>query len=192
VRIRSAALLAAAALVVGCGDATTSSATAPSPAPVSEWENVSAGTISAGDPIPAPEGEPILWMTGLVSNTNQSDEVTVDLATLEQMPLVQFEAFEPFEERNMTFEGVLMTDLMEIAGAGTGASELHITALDDYEFTIPLEEIRGTKVLLATKAEGEHMTVADGGPTRIIFPPDSQFGQNPDAWVWSVETIVVR
>jgi hypothetical protein len=74
-------------------------------------------------------------MTGLVSNTNQSDEVT--------------------------------------------ASELHITALDDYEFTIPLEEIRGTKVLLATKAEGEHMTVADGGPTRIIFSPDSQFGQNP-------------
>jgi hypothetical protein len=187
VRIRSAALLAAAALVVGCGDATTSS-----PAPVSEWEDVSAGTISAGDPIPAPEDEPILSISGLISNTNRSDEISIDLPTLEKMPLVKFEAFEPFEERNMTFEGVLMADLMEIAGADTKASEAHFTALDDYEFTIPLEDIRRTRVLLATMADGEHMTVEDGGPIRIVFPPDSELGQNPDAWIWNVEIIVVR
>jgi hypothetical protein len=192
-RRSAAALVAAISLVVlGCGNGATSSNAASSPTPVSEWKNVSAGTIRAGDPIPAPEDEPILSISGLVSNTNRSDEITVDLTTLEKMPLIQFEVVEPFEERNMTFEGVPIADLMEIAGAGTGANELHVTALDDYEFTIPLEVIRETKVLLATKAQGEHMTVADGGPTRIIFPPDSQFGQNPNAWVWSVETIDVR
>jgi hypothetical protein len=185
--------VAATSLVaLGCGTGATSSSAASSPPPVSEWKDVSAGTIRAGDPIPAPEDEPILSINGLISRTNRSDELAVDLTTLEEMPLIQFEVFEPFVEKNMTFEGVPIADLMEIVGADSEASELHVTALDDYEFTIPLEEIRGTKVLLATKAEGEHMTVADGGPTRIIFPADSQFGQNPDAWVWSVETIVVR
>jgi hypothetical protein len=191
-RSAAAALAVTSLVVLGCGNGATSSDAASSPAPVSEWKNVSAGTIRAGDPIPAPEDEPILSINGQVSKTNRSNEIAVDLTTLEEMPLIQYEVLEPFVEKNMTFEGVPITDLMEIAGADKEASELHVTALDDYEFTIPLEEIRGTKVLLATKSEGEHMTVADGGPTRIVFPPDSQFGKNPNAWVWSVETIVVR
>lgn len=188
-RIRNALLVAAAAMiVVACGDAPDSSATAP----VTEWENISAGTIQAGDPIPAPDREPILEISGLISNPNQSDVLIVDLPTLEHMPLVELRAFEPFENREMTFEGVLMSDLMAIAGVDPTASEAHFTALDDYEIDIPLTEFARSNVLLATKADGEHMSVEDGGPIRIIFPAGSELGENPDAWIWNVETIVVR
>jgi hypothetical protein len=189
VKIRTCLLVIAAAMaVVACGEAPEASTTAP----VTEWENVSSGKIQADDPIPTPEDEPILEISGLVSNTNQSDAITIDLATLEQMPLVKLKVFEPFEEKDVTFEGVLMSDLMTIAGADRKASEAHFTALDDYEIDIPLEEITSTDVLLATKADGEHMSIEDGGPTRIVFPPDSEFGENTDAWIWNVETIVIR
>jgi len=36
------------------------------------------------------------------------------------------------------------------------------------------------------------MSVADGGPTRIIFPSDSTIGRNIDMWIWNVESMVVR
>jgi hypothetical protein len=193
VKLRSVVLVMAATLVaLGCGDAETSSATAPSPAPVSEWRNVSAGTIRTGDPIPTPEDEPVLSISGLVSNTNGSDQITIDLPTLEQLRLVELEVFEPFEKKRIMFEGVLMRDLLEIAGTDTAAREAHFTALDDYEMTIPMEEFSRSDVLLATKADGEHMSVEDGGPTRIVFPPDSAFSENTDAWIWNVEVIVVR
>jgi hypothetical protein len=175
-------------VVAACGEASESSSTAP----VTEWEDISAGTIQADDAIPAPDGEPILEISGLVSKPNQSDAISIDLRTLEQMPLVKLRAFEPFEEREITFQGVLMSDLMAIAGADPKASEAHFTALDDYEIDIPLEEFTRTDVLLATKADGEHMSIEEGGPTRIIFPANSEMGENPDAWIWNVETIVVR
>jgi hypothetical protein len=187
--MRSAVLVAAAAvLVAACGDAPDSSATAP----VTEWENISAGTLHAGDSIPAPDGEPILEISGLISRPNRAGVIAIDLPTLETMPLAKLRVFEPFENTHMAFEGVLMSDLLAIAGADPEASEAHFTALDDYVIDIPLEEIARTNVLLATKAEGAHMSVEDGGPTRIIFPAGSELGENPDAWIWNVETIVVR
>ena len=187
-KIRTCLLVVAAVLVAACGEAAESSATAP----VTEWENISAGSIQADDAIPAPKDEPILEISGMISKPNASDVISIDLRTLEQMPQVKLRAFEPFEEREITFEGVLMSDLMAIAGADPNATEAHFTALDDYEIDIPVEEFTRTDVLLATKAEGEHMSIEDGGPTRIIFPADSEMGENSDAWIWNVETIVVR
>lgn len=160
--------------------------------PVSDWEVVSAGTIVPGDPVPLPDGEPVLRISGMVSNTNQGNAIELDLATLEQMPLVKLEVVEPFEERTIVFEGVLMSDLMAAVGADPQARETRFIALDDYAIEIPLTEFQRTDVLLATKADGEHMSVDGGGPTRIVFPPDSEFGESSDTWIWSVKTIVVR
>jgi hypothetical protein len=189
VKIRNCLLVVATALVVAaCGQVPESSGTAP----VTEYENVSAGKIQADDAIPAPDEEPVLEISGLISKPNQSDVISIDLRTLEQMPLVKLKVFEPFEEKDVTFEGVPMSDLMAIAGAEPKASEAHFTALDDYEMVIPLEEFERSNVLLATKANGKHMSIEDGGPTRIVFPADSEFGENSDAWIWNVKTIVVR
>ncbi|HSK95127.1 MAG TPA: molybdopterin-dependent oxidoreductase [Euzebyales bacterium] len=179
-------------MTLGCTNAATSSAAPSTPAPVTAWRNVSAGTIAGDEPVPTPPADPVLSISGLISNTNDGGELVADLATLEQMPLGQLEVVEPFENRTMVFEGVLMSDLAEIAGVDARATEAHFTALDDYEFTIPLEEIRSKRVLLATSAEGEPMSVEEGGPIRIIFPPDSEFGRNTDAWIWSVTTIDFR
>lgn len=180
------AALGTAGLVSCGGDGTSNSAESV------EHEQVSAGKIGVGDALPDPKQPAILSIEGLVSNTNAHDKARVDLATLEKMPLVELEVYEPFEKRTMTFEGVLMSELMSIAGADSGASEVHITALDDYKVDLSMDEIGDSDILLAPKADGSHMSVAEGGPTRIVFPPKSAAGRNPDLWIWSVESMVVR
>lgn len=180
----------AAVLATGCGGAAQETSSAPSP--ITKVQNVSAGSLASADAIPAPKQDAILDVSGKISKTNSGKKVELDLPTLEQMPLVELRVFEPFEKKNMIFEGVLMSDLMDIVGADTTAQEAHFTALDDYEFDIPLEEFSRSDVLLATKADGQRMSIADGGPIRIVFPSDSELGQNTDAWIWNVETIVIR
>src|ERR671911_798805 len=34
-----------------------------------------------------------------------------------------------------------------------------------------------------TKAYGGHMSIVDGGPTRLIFPSDSDMARNTDMWI---------
>jgi hypothetical protein len=36
------------------------------------------------------------------------------------------------------------------------------------------------------------MSIVDGGPTRLIFPSDSDMARNTDMWIWNVDTMVVR
>ena len=98
---------------------------------------------------------------------------------LEKMSMVKLRVFEPFEKKEMVFEGVLMSELMKIIGADSSATEVHLTALDDYKIDLPMSALKKADVLLATKADGNHMSIVDGGPTRIIFPPDRTWPATP-------------
>jgi hypothetical protein len=53
---------------------------------------------------------------------------------------------------------------------GDSASSVRITALDDYQVDIPFAEIEKWPILLATRMNGEYMSIENSGPTRIIFP----------------------
>jgi hypothetical protein len=160
--------------------------------PAVESQDVSEGVFGPGDAIPLPKGERVLSISGLISNVNDDDETTLDVATLEKMSMVKLRVFEPFEKKEMVFEGVLMSELMKIIGADSSATEVHLTALDDYKIDLPMSVLKKADVLLATKADGNHMSIVDGGPTRIIFPPDSDMARNTDMWIWNVDTMVVR
>ena len=157
-----------------------------------EREDVSDGELGPTDAIPQPKGERILSISGLISNPNDADGAHLDLLTLEKMPRVKIKVFEPFEQEDMVFEGVLMSDLMEILGADSSAKEVHFTALDDYKIDLPISDLEEDEVLLATRADGAHMSISAGGPTRIVFPPTSEIGRNTDMWIWNVDSMVVR
>jgi hypothetical protein len=157
-----------------------------------EREDVSSGEIGPDDSIPMPKDKSVLSITGLISNPNDGEMTRLDLATLGEMPIVQLRVFEPFEKRNVTFEGVLMSDLMEIVGAEASATEVHFTALDHYKVDLSLKEIDSKEILLALKSDGKGMSVVDGGPTRIIFPPNSVSGRNSDMWIWNVKSMLVH
>jgi hypothetical protein len=189
--IRLAALALVAALAVAaCGGGQEEAPPASAP-DVSVPQVVDDGTLAAGEKIGAPKGEVVLTMTGAIGAANNGKKLELDLASLEQMRRVRLEAAEPFLKRRVMFEGVLLSDLLEVAGVRDDASTVSLTALDDYKVDFKLADVRSSQMLLATKADGKHMPVDRSGPIRIVFPDASSLGRNPDLWIWSVSTMKV-
>jgi hypothetical protein len=187
-RLAALALVAALAVAACGGGEKTPSASAPD---VSVPLVVDDGTLAAGEKIGAPKGEVVLTVSGDIGARNKGKSLELDLASLEQMRRVRLEAAEPFLKRRVMFEGVLLSDLLAVAGVPDTASTVSLTALDDYKVDFKLADVRSSQMLLATKADGKHMPVDRSGPIRIVFPDASSLGRNPDLWIWSVSSMKV-
>jgi hypothetical protein len=182
--------LAAVLALAACGtkDKAAPSGTAPS---ASVPTVVSSGSLAAGEKVAAPKGEVVLTITGDIGEVNKGRKLVLDLASLEKMRQTRLEAAEPFLKRRVTFQGVLLSDLLAVAGVPDSASKVSLTALDDYKVDFTLADVRSSQMLLATRADGKHMPVDKSGPIRIVFPDGSSLGRNPDLWIWSVSTMKV-
>jgi hypothetical protein len=188
IRLVVVALVAALA-VAACGgkeEAPTQAAPDPSAPQV-----VDGGTLAAGEKVSAPKGDVVLTVTGDIGTANKGKKLELDLASLEKMRQVRVEAAEPFLKRRVVFEGVLLSDLLAVAGVPDSASKVSLTALDDYKVDFKVADVRSSQMLLATKADGKHMPVDRSGPIRIVFPDGSSLGRNPDLWIWSVASMKV-
>ncbi len=182
--------LVAALAVAACGgkDDTPRPAAAPA-APMPTV--VDEGTLAAGEKLPAPKGEVVLTVTGAIGAHNKGKRLEFDLASLERMRRVRLEVAEPFLKRRVMFEGVLLSDLLEVAGVADSATRVSLTALDDYKVDFQVADVRSSQMLLAIKADGKHMPVDRSGPIRIVFPDSSTLGRSPDLWIWSVSSMKV-
>jgi hypothetical protein len=189
--IRLAVVALVVALVVAaCGGKDEAATKAPTPS-ASTPQVVDDGSLAAGQKISAPQGEVVLTLTGDIGAANKGSKLELDLASLEKMRRVRVEAAEPFLKRRVMFEGVLLSDLLAVAGVPSSASKISLTALDDYKVDFKLDDVRSSQMLLATKADGKHMPVDRSGPIRIVFPDSSSLGRNPDLWIWSVASMKV-
>jgi hypothetical protein len=189
IRLVVVALVAALALAA-CGGKEEAQTQGPAPN-VSAPQVVDDGSLAAGEKISAPEGEVLLTVSGDIGTANKGKTLELDLASLEQMRRVRLEAAEPFLKRRVMFEGVLLSDLLAVAGVPDSASKISLTALDDYKVDFKVADVRSSQMLLATKADGKHMPVDRSGPIRIVFPDASSLGRNPDLWIWSVASMKV-
>ena len=191
IRLAVVALVTALA-VAACGgggeEEAAPKAATPSP---STPQVVDDGSLAVGEKIAAPKGEVVLTVTGDIGAANKGSRLELDLASLEQMRRVRLEAAEPFLKRRVMFEGVLLSDLLAVAGVPDTASKVSLTALDDYKVEFKVADVRSSQMLLATRADGKHMPVDRSGPIRIVFPDGSSLGRNPDLWVWSVSSMKV-
>ena len=122
----------------------------------------------------------MLTVSGDIGAANKGRTLELDLASLEQMRRVRLETAEPFLKRRVTFEGVLLSDLLAVADVPDTASTVSLTALDDYKVDFKVADVRSSQMLVATKADGKPMPVDRSGPIRIVFPDSSSMGRNPD------------
>jgi hypothetical protein len=145
------ALVAALALAA-CGGGKEGASTQAAPSASSPLV-VDDGTLAAGKRIAAPKGEVVLTMTGDIGAANKGKRLELDLASLESMPRVRLEAAEPFLKRRVMFEGVLLSDLLKVAGVPDSANKVSLTALDDYKVDFTVADVRSS-----------HPTTASGWP----------------------------
>ena len=165
-------------------------------AEVTTYDMVREADLKPGDAIPSPTDETVLTVTGEITAINSGDSLSFDMATLERLGTVQYTVHDPWADADVTYSGVLVSDLLAVAGVSSSATSLHLTALDDYEVDIPIADTEKWPLLLATQTNGEYMTVADGGPSRIIYPyhafPELDSPTNQNLWIWNVVTIEIR
>ena len=67
------------------------------------------------------------------------------------------------------------------------------SSLDDYEVDFATEDLHKWPILLATRSNGEHMTIENSGPTRFI-PPIHRYPGILDVyqrshWIWNLATM---
>ncbi|MDY7101912.1 MAG: molybdopterin-dependent oxidoreductase [Actinomycetota bacterium] len=177
-------LVALTAVVTGCSDDGNDEFAART------YVEVDTATLDATDLQP-PEGETVLEVTGgLVTNTD--DGLELDLDMLERMRTVELELFEPFVEERMTFRGVPLEDVVELAGVPDGATTMRTVALNEYEVDIPLDVLDTEGVLLAYEGDGVPLALDEGGPIRIVFADDHPDVANESLWNWSLAAIDLR
>lgn len=160
------------------------------------YVEVTAETLRATDPIPAPAGDVVLTVSGDIGKADAGSTLRLDLATVEQMGLVRYTVHDPWLDADHEFSGVLLADVLDTVGASSASTHLRFVAIDDYEVQISIADARRWPVLLATKMDGQPMTVEDKGPTRIVWPydqyPEIDRLTYKDLWIWSLETLEVR
>ena len=158
------------------------------------YETVAPAAISPGADIPTPVDETVLILTGAIAVKNEGDQLSFDMPTLEKVGLVKYTVADPWLNTEVTYTGVLLSDLLKVAQATETVSAVHVVALDDYAADIPISEIQEWPVLLATQADGQYIAIEHNGPTRIIFPYDSHpnITNARNMSVWNVKSLEIK
>jgi hypothetical protein len=143
--------------------------------------------------MPAPTGEVILTVSGAITTTNGDDVLALDAALFATLPQHSFTTGTIWTEGTATYSGVLLRDLLAAVGATGGTVKL--TALNDYEISMPAAEAREDGPLLANLAGGQPMPVRDKGPVWLIYPYDGVAGYRTEQTyarsIWQLNRIEI-
>ncbi len=114
---------------------------------------------------------------------------SLDEDGLAALGMVEATIEEPWLEEDIAFRGVWMADLLERLDLTDRTVHLH--AIDDYEVTFRPGDLEPGDALLAVRADGEPIPIAEGGPIRLVFLDDG-IGANRDLWIWSIDVLTAR
>ena len=195
-RVVTTATLAAVLGTAGCGAGpkTTGSGRSSQPS--------DAATVLT---LPSSTGTPLLTFTGKLGGTGGASAgttggvgggepaVSLDRAAVDSLNRIELTVYDPFQKQQLGYKGVWLMDLLRAVGVAESASNLHITALDDYVVDIPMSDVRAGGIFLAVQnLDGSPIPVSGGGPTRIVFRDGTPAGNNSEQWIWSLATIEVQ
>ncbi|SFV38578.1 hypothetical protein SAMN05216456_3507 [Devosia crocina] len=141
-----------------------------------------------------PTGAEILEVNGSITNSNADGKAIFDLNMLDALPQRVTKATTPWYTGEHEFSGVIISDLLDYLGAS--GENVTFTALNDYASEIPMAELEDMPVILATRVDGEELSVRDKGPLFVIYPFDLDstlyneviFGRS----VWQVASVTVH
>lgn len=114
------------------------------------------------------------------------------LADLESLGMYRVTTRTFWPGNDGTYEGPLLADVLRRAGLYDAAG-VRISALDGFSQVLPRQDWTRWPVLLATRRDGQPLSVRNKGPLRVIYPRD----MSPELsdtlyrlrWVWLVNRI---
>jgi hypothetical protein len=133
--------------------------------------------------LPAPQGEVLLTVSGAILRGNARDEqgrleARFDRIMLERLGTTEVVTGTPWHTGKVRFEGVALRVLFD--AVGVQGSNVRAVAHNEYSATLPVSDATRYPVILATKANGEAMTLRNKGPLFVIYPFDSDRALHTD------------
>jgi hypothetical protein len=105
--------------------------------------------------------------------------------------LQTFDVYNPWEKRKDSYSGVLLNEL--VSKYAPNSQSLVVTAIDDYQVTITVEDGQNMRILLATKVNDRYIDVKNKGPMRIVFPDydvaDKRYELSLPKWMWMIKRL---
>lgn len=151
-------------------------------------------SASYAQPLAAPKGEPVLVISGEISNTNVDGTAQFDLPMLEALGMVKISTKTPWYDDVVTFEGVPMDKLMTLVGAK--GKTVRAIALNDYVTSIPIDDFAKYGTIMAIKQNGQYMPIRDKGPLFIVYPFDSNADLQTQTYygrsAWQLAKLIVE
>jgi DMSO/TMAO reductase YedYZ molybdopterin-dependent catalytic subunit len=125
-----------------------------------------------------------LSVTGLVNNTLS---LSYDQVLAEFQPYTKVVTLHCVEgwSVKILWEGFLLEDLLEQAGADMNASTVIFRAYDGYSTALPLQYIRDNKIMIAYKMNDLTLPPERGFPFQLVA--ESQIGYKWIKWLTSIE-----
>ena len=160
------------------------------------YDVVSPGTLQPGSPVPPPTEPVVLTVRGRLGLAHAEAGVTFDMPTLERLGLIRFTTPTAWTDGLVTFEGVLLSRLLEVLAVPGDVTTLAMTALNDYQVAIPAADVRTWPVIIALKRDGQYMSVRNKGPLWVVYPrhafPELAQAKHNPKWIWQLKEIVIR
>lgn len=152
-----------------------------------------AGAASAGE-LGRPAGKVMLTISGNIENTNAGDRAEFDRTMLEALGTSELTVETAWTDGRPTFSGVLGSRILDAVGAR--GNEIVARAINDYQVTIPISDLRRYPILFALKQDGRYMRVRDKGPIWVIYPretyPELDNEETKQKWIWQLSSIHIQ
>ena len=107
----------------------------------------------------------------LTVDYGDGNEATFTLEDLDQLEQTSYSTGTIWTEGVNDFSGVTLKAFLD--AGGVEAEHVELIALNDYSVNFPLDQVDDEVPLLATRMNGNVMSVRDKGPFWLIFPYDS-------------------
>ena len=121
-------------------------------------------------PLPSPQGEVLLKITGNIDHPNVRNELHLDRQQMMSIATRVVETSTPWSDGVSRFAGPLFRKVLE--EAGIQSDYVRVRALNGYAVEIPLSDLQQYDVILAIQQDGVPLGVRELGPVFVLYPFD--------------------
>lgn len=145
-------------------------------------------------PLPAPQGPPVLTVTGRIAVTNAEGAAVFDMAMLQALGAEELRTTTPWTEGPQVFRGVPLHKLTGRLGVSEGL--LFAQAINDYNAEIPVTDAAPGRALIAWEMNGAPIPLRGQGPLWVVYPFDEHVEFQSQVVfsrsIWQLDRIEVR
>ena len=136
----------------------------------------------------------VLTVSGRIAQHNAPQQYRWSMAMLEALPQHSFSTLTPWAQQPLQFSGPLLRDVLQTVGAQ--GQQLVARALNDYSVQIPVQDALAYDMVVATRMNGQPMSVRQRGPLFVVYPFDSKTELKSPTYIersiWQLRAIEVQ